>query len=156
MVSVPVGKQASTVVTERVEFTCRYCGHRAEAEVTGLGEGADSFLNAEGTAVARAEQAARRDVGRTIARALCPRCGRRDHSATLRFFFPYVAVSVAFVLAGIVAGFAPTWFDVNMSESDKQICKWVMPLIIIVPVLLVVPISAIPKWTSTDRRVKWL
>lgn len=50
----------------RADFHCRRCGHHQAADVTGIGEGAQSFLNTDGTAERRAQDDAVKDIQRTI------------------------------------------------------------------------------------------
>jgi Zn ribbon nucleic-acid-binding protein len=155
-VRIPIGTETTAVAKDTVSFRCVHCGQRARAAVTGIGEGMQSFLNVDGTARQRAREDARRDIGRTIQRAKCPSCHRRDPRGVWRFFQPYVIVVAVMMSAGFVLGYAPTWFDINMAPHDKAICAWVVPLIMAVSGLLVIPIPMLLKWSSTDRRVTWL
>jgi hypothetical protein len=156
MPSIPVGTQTAAYAKRRVEFACKRCGHHALADVTGMGEGMQSFLNSDGTAERRAREDAVKDIDRTIARARCPKCKQRSPGALFRFLRPYLIMAACFLALGIVAGYAPTWFDMNMGESDRAICKWVMPLVLGGTVLLVAPLPIWIKWSTTDSRVKWV
>jgi hypothetical protein len=60
------------------------------------------------------------------------------------------------MLGGIVLGYAPSWFDMNMREHDKDICKWLLPLIFGISIALVAPLPILIKWSTTDGRVKWI
>jgi hypothetical protein len=156
MPSIPVGTQTAAYATRRVEFSCQRCGHKQLADVTGMGEGVQSFLNSDGTAERRAQKDAEKDIDRTIRRARCPKCKQRNPGALWNFLLPWLLMIAAFLLAGIVAGYAPTWFDMNMAQRDRDVCKWVMPLILGGSVLLVAPIPILLKWSTTDQRVKWI
>jgi len=74
----------------------------------------------------------------------------------LAFFSPYLIIAGVITAAGVGCGFAPTWFDINMSDHDKDICKWVLPLIFTVSLLLVLPIQILIKWSTTDSRIRWM
>jgi DNA-directed RNA polymerase subunit RPC12/RpoP len=156
MVSVPVGTQAATSTTARVEFVCRHCGGRRLADVTGMGQGAQSFLNSDGTAQRRAEEDARKDIQRTLRRARCPRCHQRNPGAVWSFVRSWLLMVALFMGGAIVAGYAPTWFDINMSQHDRDICKWVMPLIFGGTLLLIIPFVMWNRWATTDQRVQWV
>src|SRR5262249_29995100 len=103
MPSVPVGTQSAAYVTKRAQFTCARCAFRGEADVTGIGEGAQSFLNEDGTVARRAHEDAERDVARTIRRALCPKCKKRNPGALLGFLTPYLVITGITMAAGFLA-----------------------------------------------------
>lgn len=156
MVSIPVGTQAAASATSRVEFVCRRCGCRRLADVTGMGQGVQSFLNSGGTAQRRAEKDARKDIQRTLRRARCPQCQQRNPGAVWSFLRPWLIMVALFMGAAVIAGYAPTWFDLNMSEHDRGICKWVMPLIFGGTLLLIIPSMLWTKWVNTDQQVRWV
>jgi hypothetical protein len=156
MPSIPVGTQTAASAEKRVGFKCERCGCQAQADVVGIGEGVQSFLNAPGTAEERARKDAEKDIARTIDRAMCPNCKQRNPGAVWRFWMPYLLIAAGGMALGVFLGYAPTWFDMNMRERDRDICKWVVPLIFFVSLLLVVPLSALIKWGTTDGRVKWV
>lgn len=120
-----------------------------------MGEGAQSFFNAPGTAQRRAAADAVKDIQRTIRVARCPNCGQRNPGAVLRFALPYLLIIAAFFAGGVIAGYLPTWLDLNMHERDRDICKWLCPLLLVGTALLIVPITLGSKWHGIDRRIHW-
>ena len=147
---------AATSASGEAWFQCRRCGHRQSARVTGMGEGAQSFLNTAGTAQRRAATDAVKDIQRTIRVARCPRCARRNPGATLRWALPHLVVVAAFFAGGIIAGFLPTWLDINMSDRDRDICKWLVPLLCGGTALMIVPLVLWTRWHGIDRRIDWI
>src|SRR6476469_9684718 len=101
MPSIPVGTQTAAYATRRLQFSCLRCRHKQLADVTGIGEGVQSFLNSDGTAQRRAEQDAQKDIDRTIARARCPKCKQRNPGAVWKFLMPYLLMAAAFLLVGV-------------------------------------------------------
>lgn len=154
--SVTLGYQATATATATAEFRCVHCGHRARAEVTGVGEGVQSILNSGGTAHARARADARLDIGRTLARAKCPKCQLRDGRGVWRFFRPFVITAVLMMSIGFVLGFAPTWFDLNMRPRDKALVAWLVPALIGGTLVLIMPFQIWFRWAGLDARVRWL
>lgn len=148
--------QATAHTKERTEHHCARCGHRAAADVFGIGQGAQSFLNPEGTAERRAQEDARKDIERTIRLARCPKCRQRNPGALLGFWTPFLIMFAAFLGGGIVLGYLPTWADMNMAQRDRDICKWVVPLILGGTAALFVPIAALTRWSGLDRRITWV
>ncbi|MBX3160528.1 MAG: hypothetical protein KF773_31475 [Deltaproteobacteria bacterium] len=136
-------------------FRCRRCGHEQDAEVVGLGEGVQSFLNASGTAERRAAEDAQRGLDRTIARARCPSCKLRNPGVMAGFAGVFVAIAAGTMLVAIVLGFYPTWSEMNMSEHDKAICRWLMPAIFGGVLAIVLPIELLKRWPR-DAYVRWL
>lgn len=153
---VPVGAQAAARASRRLPFACGSCGHKQLADVVGVGEGVESFLNADGTAERRARADAEKDLARTLRLARCPKCGRRNGEAVYEFFSRPAVTIVGFTLLGAFVGFAPTWFGMNMRAHDKEMSQWLLPLLFGVSVLLVVPFSTLAKWSTIDARVKWV
>ena len=151
---VPVGYQTSTAIKDIVDYRCRACGHRQRAEVLGIGTGQQSFLNSRGTARRRAHVNARHELKRTIRFAACPKCGKR--SRHLRFLTPYFWIIGLFIAIGIVAGYAPTWFDINMRESDKEICRTYITWGFVIFALLAGLLPMWWRWGNNDSRVTWL
>lgn len=137
---------------ETRDFRCTHCGHESKAEVVGLGEGTQSFLNAKGTAERRAREDAQRDIDRTLAVAACPKCGQREGGAVrrwwLRALLPHL---IGFVLVA-VGGWIPLLFGLNMRERDKWLAAWVMLGIAVFVALIMLP-SVFAKWSSTKRNV---
>lgn len=146
---------AAHAVEERA-FVCRACGCRRMAEVTGLGEGAQSFLNAAGTAAARARADARRDIDDTLSLAPCPACGRRSPHAKARWWWRKAGLPSVLIL-GVMLAFAvaPWVFDVDMAERDKTIAFWVVMGIAVLTLAVVLPLPVWQKWRSTTQRVRW-
>ena len=153
---IPVGHETFASTTQRTEFHCKRCGHRATADVVGIGQGMQSFLNASGTAQRRARTDATKDIARTIRTARCPSCKRRNPGALLAFWQPFLIVFAIAAVAGVVCGYLPTWADMNMAEHDRAICRWVLPLIFVGTAALVVPIQALVRWANLDARVRWV
>lgn len=153
---VPIGYETTASTKREASFSCKRCGHRARATVVGVGQGMQSYLNSRGTAARRARADAEKDVVRTIRCARCPSCKRRNPGALLRFWQPFLIMAVVLVGVGFIAGYYPTWSDMNMSSHDKEICAWLMPLIFAGVVVLVVPFQALIRWGNLDARVKWL
>ena len=150
---IPIGYQATASTSDLRSFRCRACGHRQNAEVTGIGTGMQSFLNARGTARRRARDLAERDIGRTIRFASCPKCGRR--SRYLRFMTPYLAMTAFLVALGFVFGYGPTWFHVNMRDEDKALCATYVTWGFAIFALLAGGLPLWFRWASNDARVKW-
>jgi hypothetical protein len=148
--------QAGTSTIRRADFHCRRCDHHQSADVTGIGEGVQSFLNADGTAERRARTDAVKDVQRTIRVARCPSCRQRNPGAVLRFFRPHLIALAVFIAGGFVAGYLPTWLDINMRQHDRDLCKWVCPLLIGGPAVLIYAFTMLAKWSGIDRRVRWI
>ena len=121
-----------------------------------LGEGAQSFLNSDGTAQRRAEEDAQKDIQRTLRRARCPRCHERNPGAVWSFLFPWLIMAALFMGGAIFIGYAPTWFDIAMSGHDRNICRWLLPLIMGAVLLIFIPFTVWRKWTTTDIRVQWV
>jgi hypothetical protein len=119
-------------------------------------DGRRTVFNDEGTAEGSALSDAERDIARTIDCARCPKCRLRNPGAGLRFWKPYLIVVAVFVGIGLLLGFAPTLFDMQMTESGKDSCKWLVPLVLGVPMLFVVPLVSLPKWSTIDARVRWI
>lgn len=116
----------SAVAKENREFECTSCGHRATALVVAVGEGAQSSLNAAGTAQERAMRSARAEIDRTLSIAACPKCGERDRGAVRRWWIVR-SLPVFLTTVGIAfTGFIPMLFDINMGAKDRQIVAWVM------------------------------
>jgi len=151
---IPVGIQTSTSIRETVDYRCRACGHRQRAEVLGIGIGQQTFLNASGTARRRARDNARRELKRTIRFAACPQCGKR--SRHLKFLTPYFAIIGLLVATGIIAGYAPTWFAMNMRDSDKEICRTYITGGFVIFAVLAGLLPMWWRWVHNDRRVTWL
>jgi hypothetical protein len=156
MANIPVGFLATTRTVARVEFVCRRCRFWRLAEITGTGQGSESFLNALGTAQRRAEEDARKDIVRILRRVRCPSCQKRNPGALWGFLRSWILMAALFITGGIAIGYAPTWFDVNMSAHDREICKWVMPLLVAVTLLFILPTMIWTKWSKTEERVRWL
>jgi len=153
---IPIGLETSSSTKGTRKFRCKRCGHRQSAEVHGIGEGVQSFLNSPGTAQRRARADALKDLDRTIKLARCPSCEQRNPGA-LRGFWMFFVYIFAFMLGlGIVLGFWPTWTGMNMGERDKAICRWLVPLILGGTAALIIPFHAMRRWGSLDRRVRWL
>jgi hypothetical protein len=78
---------ATVTVKEVMPFTCKLCGHEAEALVVGVGQGQGNsayFLDEEGAktrASSSAEVSARKNLTQTLSLARCPRCNRQDGAA---------------------------------------------------------------------------
>jgi hypothetical protein len=153
---IPVGY--TTVATERrtTEFTCARCGIHRKAEIVGVGEGAQSFLNSRGTAERRARIDAVRDVDRTIGRARCPGCHQRNPGAVFRFWLPYLIMVAICIGAGILMGYYPTWSDMNMRDGDKAGLREIVPWVVGVPCTLITLLVGWSRWARTDKRVTWL
>ena len=60
------------------------------------------------------------------------------------------------MVLGVIFGYAPTWFEINMSASDKALCAtYVTWAFVIIAVLA----GALPlwfRWAHNDARVRWL
>jgi hypothetical protein len=153
-VQIPVGYQATTSKKGVRHFRCRTCGHRQEAEVTGIGIGTESFLNARGTARRRAHDNARKEIDRTIRFAACPKCGQRGRH--LAFIAPYLGMTAFFVALGVIFGYAPTWFDINMSAHDKAICATYVTWAFVIAAVLAGGLPLWFRWSHNDGRVKWI
>jgi hypothetical protein len=149
-------EMAGATARAEADFTCTACGHRARAVVVGLGEGAATFLNSEGTSERRAEADAEADIARTLGLARCPSCGTRDATAVAWFWAPWVGWPAAAMVGSLIVGFWPMLSGMNMSDRDKAICAWLIPLICAVSMVLVVPLSVLPRWNTLDARVKWI
>jgi|JI10StandDraft_1071094.scaffolds.fasta_scaffold516279_2 hypothetical protein len=148
--------QAASSAEGTARFTCQRCGFTGEADVTGLGQGVQSFLNSAGTAERRARHDAELDIARTIARARCPACKRRNPGVVRGFLMPYaIGVAVA-IVAGVIVGYWPTWSGMNMREDDKAFLRWLCPLLLGGIALLVVPIQMFIRWQNPDARIRWL
>jgi hypothetical protein len=126
-----------------------------DAEVIGVGEGMQSFLNPSGTAEARAHADAYRALDRAIRRARCPKCKQRNPGVMVRFLAGFVVAIVLAMAVGIVAGFYPTWSDMDMAESDRAVCRWLLPLLFGGVLLFAIPIELAKRWPR-DSRVRWL
>lgn len=137
---------------EARDFRCTLCGHEAQAEVVGLGEGAQSFLNAQGTAERRAEEDARRDIDRTLAVASCPKCGQRDRPAVRRWWLRALAPHLISMIVVAFSGWIPLLFNLNMSERDKWLVGWITLGIALFVALIMLP-SVFMKWSATKRGV---
>ncbi len=78
---------ATVTVKDVLPFTCKLCGHEAEALVVGVGQGQGNsafFLDEDGArsrASSSAEDNARKNLEQTLSLARCPRCHRQDGSA---------------------------------------------------------------------------
>lgn len=153
-VHVPVGTQTSAVIKDIVHYRCRACGHRRQAEVTGIGTGVQTFLNPSGTARQRARENARTELRRTIRFATCPACHQR--TGHWRFIAPYVAIAGFFVALGIVFGYAPTWFDINMRADDKALCRTYITWGFALFALLAGGLPLWFRWSNNDARIRWL
>jgi len=86
---------------------------------------------------------------------VAPNCGQRNPGAVLRFALPYLLLIAAFFAGGVIAGYLPTWLDLNMHERDRDICKWLCPLLLGGTALLIVPITLGSKCHGIDRRIHW-
>ena len=151
---IPVGYETSASTKDTRDYRCRTCGHRQQAEVTGIGTGMQTFLNSQGTAQRRARESARHELRRTIRFAACPKCHRRSGYGT--FMAPYLWVTGVFVALGVVFGYAPTWFHLNMRESDKAICATYVTWGFAIFALLAGGLPLWFRWANNDARVKWL
>lgn len=147
--------QAAATADGEGRFTCRRCGFTGIADVVGVGQGVQTFLNAPGTAAERARDAAERDVARTIARARCPSCKQRNPGVVRNFLLPYAIGLIAAFALGIVVGYWPTWSDMNMAEDDRAILRWLCPLIFGGTALLFLPLQMLVRWQNPDGRVRW-
>ncbi len=146
----------TTTARSLQRLQCKHCGHTAEAEVTGFGEGTQSSLNAEGTALERAQADAQKDIERAIADVRCPKCQMRPEGAEARFWGPWVGMFAGGWVLGGILGAIPTVFDINMSQEDRVIAFWATFLILGVSTTLVVPLTAHSRYVMRDRRVRWL
>jgi hypothetical protein len=126
-----------------------------EADVVGTGQGAQSFLNSDGTAEARARRDAEKDVGRTIDAVRCPKCKQRNPGALWRYLMPYFGVVALCAGLGFLCGIAPMVLNLNMNENDRAIAMWLMPLSIGGFSLLIVPFIFWIRWGSIEGRVQW-
>jgi hypothetical protein len=106
---IPVGYQTTSSKTGTRRFKCKRCGHKQSAEVHGIGEGVQSFLNSQGTAERRARKDAVKDLDRTIKLARCPSCKLRNPGALLGFWTFFLYIFLFMLGVGIVFGFWPTW-----------------------------------------------
>ena len=152
---IPVGYMTSATARGVRTFTCVRCKHEQDAEVIGIGEGAQSFLNSDGTAEERAREDAHKGLDRTIRRARCPKCRQRNPGVMAKFLSGFAIAIVVSMVAGIVGGMYPTWSNMNMSERDKAICAWVIPLIFAGVLAFAIPIELAKRWPR-DRHVRWL
>ncbi len=136
----------SAVTRELRTWRCAACGFETEAEVVGVGEGAQSFLNSGGTADRRAEADAVAELDRVMGLAACPKCGQRDPAAVrswwMRQVLPLV-ISAAFVA---FLGWAPLLFGLNMKPSDQWLAGWIMTGI----GLLVCGFMLLPAWMKWE------
>lgn len=148
--------QTVASATEVAAFRCVHCGHRARAEVTGIGEGAQTFLNAGGVARQRALEDAHNDVARTIARVRCPKCQRRDPKGVRMFFKRDLIVAAAIAVFGVLVGVSPYLFGIDMARSDKHLMLWLGPVMFLGPMLLIMPTRMWSRWSTTEQRVNWL
>jgi DNA-directed RNA polymerase subunit RPC12/RpoP len=140
--------------TEQRQFCCQACGHRATAEVIGLGEGVQSFLNPRGTARRRAKRDAVVDVDRTLSVATCPRCGHRDARAVRRWWAKALLPhAIGFVVVA-ASGWIPLVFGLNMRERDKWLAGWIMTGIACFVALLMLP-SVFIKWSTVKQGVRF-
>jgi Zn ribbon nucleic-acid-binding protein len=137
------------------DFTCVRCGHQAMAQVVGIGEGAQSALNSEGTAERRATESATADIDTTLSLARCPKCKERDPAAVWRWWLKYAALSAAMLGGLALAGWAPLLFGMNMRESDKWMAGWIVTGIAVITVVPMMLIDVLPKWWSIDSRIEW-
>jgi hypothetical protein len=151
---IPVGTQTSAVAKDTRRYRCRACGHERRAEVVGVGTGVQSFLNARGTATARARDDAQREIKRTLTFAKCPACKRR--SGYMAFLGRYFWMAGFFIATGVVMGFAPTWFDINMRESDKALCRTWVTGATVAATLVFTSLGVWWRWAVNDGRVRWL
>ncbi|MGV3625784.1 MAG: hypothetical protein ACO1OB_33540 [Archangium sp.] len=144
------------MTTEEREFVCAACGHRARASVVGMGEGAASFLNSEGTGDARAKKDALQDVDATIAVAPCPKCGVRNVGAVVKWWLrSAVAPTVLTLLVLTVLTFAPTWFKLGIEPEEQLTLAYTMGAVSLCTLILVIPLPVWMKWKSTKDRVHW-
>ena len=150
------GSFHSAVATEEREFVCTACGHRRRASVVGMGEGAASFLNSEGTGDARAQKDAHRDVDATLAVVPCPSCGVRNVGAIAKWWLRNLVAPTALVLAILtVLTFAPTWFKLGIEPEEQLKLAYAMGGVSLCALILVVPLPVWMKWKSTKDRVHW-
>lgn len=136
------------------QFRCAVCGHEALAEVVGLGEGAQSFLNAKGTADRRAREDAAKDVERTLSVATCPECGHRDGAAVKRWWTRALLPHLLSFLLIATSGWFPLVFGLNMRERDKWLAGWIMLGIALFVGLLMLP-GVFIKWSSVKGGVSF-
>ena len=146
-------EQQSATTTEMAEFRCTSCGHQATAVVTGIGEGTQSFLNAQGEAARRADADARADVQRVLSVTRCPRCGKRDANAVRAWWIRRIGPVLLTVVGIAAAGWAPLIFDINMSESDKWMAAWVTTGIALVVGIPFALLEGPLKWSLVDGQV---
>lgn len=112
--------------TDERQFRCGGCDYEADVTVTAAGEGAQSFLNAPGTAERRAKADAVRSLDRAMNLATCPKCGYRDPRAARNWWLVQL-IPFVLLIAGIAfLGWIPMLFDMNMREADKPIAGWVV------------------------------
>lgn len=144
---------ATTTVEAEGRFRCQRCGYASDVDVVGVGEGTQSFLNTRGTAARRAARAARANVAWTIGAATCPACHRRNPGAGWRIAAPTVLGVLGFVALGVVLGYLPTWANLRMRPADKATVRWVMPLLVAGPAVLMFAVRGVITWRGIDRRV---
>lgn len=145
---------ASAVVDGVRTFRCAHCGYEARASVKGLGEGAASFLNADGTSQRRAREDAEADLQRTLDVARCPRCQRRSGVGGWwwRHSWP-VGLTVVFMALML---WAPWLLGMEMSPRGSPL--WMGLIGTPCVVLIALPfwlLSVWPKWSSLEARVKF-
>lgn len=153
--AITIGHETSVTTAGERRFFCRRCRHRRDATVRGIGIGMQSILNSAGTALRRARADGEKDLDRTIKLARCPNCRERNPGALLWFWAPFVLMFLAFLAGGIVAGYYPTWSDMNMDEGDRAISRRLLPLLCGGIAALVIPFAAHRRWGNLDRRIRW-
>ena len=61
-----------------------------------------------------------------------------------------------FVVLGVIFGYAPTWFRINMNDADKALCATYVTWGFAILAVLAGGLPLWFRWAHNDARVKWL
>lgn len=138
-------------VTEKrsISNECGSCQHSYTLEISGIGQGTQSALNAHGTAERRAKRDLEADFERVSSVTPCPQCNQRDPRAVRLWWRPHLlwglGLSAAVTMLGVL-------MSLNLRSSDQAAAQWICFATFVVFALGIVGNAAF-KWKAIQQRI---